>query len=633
MTALEQALRTALLHFVWQGVVVSFLLWTALFFLRKRSANARYIASCIALIVLLALPVITACAVYTQPVVKHSTARFFAAVPQTVAAAWTGPVGSAPTGSISLWMSSLGWWALPAWAFGVILFSFRLAWGAREVAVLRRSGTPADPSLRALGAALAARLGIERPVRLLITSLAEGPSVVGWIRPVILLPAATLMGLTPEQLEAVLAHEFAHIRRYDYLVNIFQMVVETLLFYHPAVWWTSARIRHERELCCDDLAVSMCGDPLCYARALTKLERLRTLAPNMAMGGTGGSLLYRIQRLTGSAGRRFGPSRLPGILAVCIALLCIALCTTWTRAHAQELKPHPAPKAVAAPTPAVVDAPGVRVELGGATVLVREPVRYPLAALDDDIEGRVEVEATLDGSGKVKDARVLSGPEELRDAVLASVRKWNFKSGAANTPLRFSIAFQAPEVEPDSDDDDHDVDVHVDVDNDVDVDVDVDVDTDMDVDVDTDVDTDVDVDVDVDSDVEVSVPENSMSELENSLSEAESAIEEAESELRDKFADLTSQVDDAQHELEKLGKLEEHVSLMEGRTLKRVHTIGISDQTRTELLKRLPVHEGDKLTKDLIAKLEKSVHEFDSHLSCFAIPLEDTQATILIGRK
>ena len=605
MTALEQALRTALLHFVWQGVAVSFLLWVALLWMRKRSANARYIASCVALLALLALPVITACAVYSEPAAHHSSARFFASVPQTVATAWTGSMVSARGQSLSMWLSALGWWALPAWAFGVVLFSFRLAWGARQVSVLRRSGTPANAPLLALGADLAARLGIERPVRLVITSLAEVPSVVGWIRPVILLPAATLMGLTPEQLEAVLAHEFAHIRRYDYLVNVLQMVVETVLFYHPAVWWTSARIRHERELCCDDLAVSLCGDPLCYARALTKLERLRGLSPNMAMGSTGGSLLYRIQRLTGSAGRRLGLSRLPGIFAVCIALLCIALCTNWTRAHAQETKAHPAPKAVAAPAPVVADAPGVRVELGGATVLVREPVQYPLAAIDDDIEGRVEVEATVDRNGKVQEARVLSGPEELRDAVLASVRKWNFKPDTANTPLRFSIAFQTPDAEADSDDD-HDVEA------DVDVDVEPDVDVDVDTDVDVDVDTDVDVDVDTDTDVEVSAREDAMSDLEDRLSEAESAIEEAQSELREKFADL---------------------SLLEGRTLKRVHTIGISDQTRDELLKRLPVHEGDKLTKDLIAKLEKSVHEFDSHLSCFAIPVDDTQATILIGKK
>ena len=104
----------------------------------------------------------------------------------------------------------------------------------------------------------------------------------------VLLPSATLLGLTPEQLEAVIAHELAHIKRYDYLVNMLQMLVETLLFYHPAVWWLSARIRHERELCCDDLAVDSCGDALCYARALTRLERLRISAPAAALGSTGG---------------------------------------------------------------------------------------------------------------------------------------------------------------------------------------------------------------------------------------------------------------------------------------------------------------------------------------------------------
>src|SRR4029434_68939 len=94
-------------------------------------------------------------------------------------------------------------------------------------------------------------------------------SAVGRLRPVLLLPAASLAGLTPQQLEAVLAHELAHIRRHDYLGNVFQTLVEALLFYHPAVWWPSARIRYERELCCDDLAVEVCGDPVCYERALT----------------------------------------------------------------------------------------------------------------------------------------------------------------------------------------------------------------------------------------------------------------------------------------------------------------------------------------------------------------------------
>jgi TonB family protein len=596
MTALEQAFRTALLDFVWQGVAVAFLLWTALFVMRKRSANARYFASCLALITLAALPVITACAVYMQPVASNATERFLATVPQTVAAVWTGPAASTPN-----WLASLSSWAIPVWALGVILFSLRLAWGAKQVAVLRRSGEPADGPVLTVATKLAARLGLTRPVRLMISSLAEGPSVVGWIRPVILLPAATLMGLTPEQLEAVLAHEFAHIRRYDYLVNVLQMVMETLLFYHPGVWWVSTRIRHERELCCDDLAVSLCGDPVCYARALTKLEKLRGLAPKMAMGSTDGPLLYRIQRLTGAATRRLGPARLPGIVTICVALACIGLCMTWTRVHAQDVKVRQVPKAVAvpAPSPVVADAPGVRVELGDATVLVRGPVEYPRAAIDDDIEGNVRVEVTVDANGKVKVAHVLSGPDELRDTVLSSVQKWNFKADASAGPVRVSVRFQLPKVEIDSDDDS---------------------------------DNDMDADTDSDDD-EVAEVENVMPEVESALQEAESAIEEAESELNEKFADLTSQVEEAQHELEKLGKLDEHINLMDGRVLKRLRILGLSDQSRNDLLKKLPVHDGDTLSKSVIEKLDKVIHEFDVHLSCFAIPNEDGKATILIERK
>jgi len=598
MTALEQALRAALLHFVWQGAAVAFLLWTGLWLMRKRSANARYVASCLALATLVALPVLTASLVYTQPVTSGATERFFATVPQTVAAVWTGSVASTPA-----WLASLGSWAIPVWALGVILFSLRLAWGSRQVAVLRRSGQAAEGPVLAMAARLGARLGLTRPIRLAITPLTEGPSVVGWIRPVILLPAATLVGLTPAQLEAVLAHEFAHIRRYDYLVNIFQMVVETLLFYHPAVWWASARIRHERELCCDDLAVSLCGDAVCYARALTKLERLRTLAPKMALGSTDGPLLYRIQRLTGAATRRFGPSRLPGILAICLTLACVGLGLTWTRAHAQEVKVRQVPSAAVVPTQAVADAPGVRVDAGGATVLVRVPVEYPRIAIEDEIEGRVEVEITLGPGGKVQAARVISGPDELRESVLASVQKWSFQSNSGQAgPLRVSVGFELPNAEGDSGDD-QDAGVRMDADS------------------------------DSETDVEVSEPENTMTELESSLQEAESAIEEAESELKEKFADLTSQVEEAQKQLDKLGKIEEHVNLLDGRTLKHLRVIGLSNPSRDELMKRLPVQEGDKLSKSVMEKLEKAIHDFDSRLSCFAIPIEDSGATLLIERK
>ena len=133
--------------------------------------------------------------------------------------------------------------------------------------------------------ALAARLGIRRPVRLLESARVQVPVVIGALRPVLLLPASALTGLAPAQVEAVLAHELAHIRRHDYPVNLLQSAAETLLFYHPGVWWLSARIRAEREHCCDDIAVRVCGDAVGYAEALTSIA---TWARQRREGNRGG---------------------------------------------------------------------------------------------------------------------------------------------------------------------------------------------------------------------------------------------------------------------------------------------------------------------------------------------------------
>ena len=139
--------------------------------------------------------------------------------------------------------------------------------GARHE--LRRDGR--QPAER-----LAHRLGLPPPRHVVESALVDVPTVVGWLRPAILLPIAALASLTPAQVEAILAHELAHIRRHDYAVNLLQTIVETLLFYHPAVWWLSQRIRVEREHCCDDIAIAVCGDPLGYAQALAELETWRT---------------------------------------------------------------------------------------------------------------------------------------------------------------------------------------------------------------------------------------------------------------------------------------------------------------------------------------------------------------------
>jgi TonB family protein len=442
MTAIAQALSTALLDFVWQGLLAAFLLWTALFVLRNRSPRARYLASCIALALMAALPVITACLVYTAPALARHTS-WSARVPLYPPAALPGTTAAAFD-----WAGWLARWALPMWSLGVLLCSLRLVWASRQISVLRRESKPAEDAVLALVAALQERMRLARPVRVLISGVADCPSVVGWIKPVVLLPASTVLGLTPQQLEAVLAHEFAHILRYDYLVNMLQAVVETLLFYHPAVWWVSARIRQERELCCDDLAVHSCGDALCYARALTRLERLRVTTPSLALGSAGGSLLHRIQRLTGDSGWQRGPSKLPGILALSFGLACFALNMQWARGQQPD---------AAASTPAAAEndfpndvtndmpnEPGVRIDLGGARLIHRDEVEYPEAAFEKGIQGTVVVEATLDTDGAVGDARVVSGPPELRKAALQSVLQWHLTHDAAGSTRQIGITFQLP---------------------------------------------------------------------------------------------------------------------------------------------------------------------------------------------
>ena len=186
--------------------------------------------------------------------------------------------------------------------------------------LVRRAPPEWQETLRKLGA----RIGLSRPVRLLVSALVQVPTVVGWLRPVVLVPVGALGGLPAEHLEALLLHELAHIRRHDYLVNMLQSVAEALLFYHPAVWWVSGHIRAERELCCDDVAVSVSGDALTYARALAQLESYRPAHLSAAVAANGGSLSDRIARLLGQSRPAVRTGLGPGVLAVAILLVAAA---------------------------------------------------------------------------------------------------------------------------------------------------------------------------------------------------------------------------------------------------------------------------------------------------------------------
>jgi len=360
---LVERLGWALLHFLWQGTTLALLLGVATLALRRRSPNARYVAACMALAAMAVAPIITMLTIPAQtvpesnpviaseeplpaltasppisvsfPLIEDTLADVpmleppasspaERAMPQAVPSATEARIARPWSERALEFLDANLPWLVVAWFAGVLCLSVRLIGGCVLVRRVRHSGTEQrsgrwqDVLVR-----LSARLRVTRPVQLLESALARAPIAIGWLRPVILFPASALAGLSPDQLEAILAHELAHIRRYDYLVNLLQSVVETLLFYHPALWWVSHRIRIEREHCCDDLAVAACGDSVTYARALARMEELRSVVPQPALAAGGGSLLARIQRLLGLSTDKANRSShwLAGALVVAVVLV------------------------------------------------------------------------------------------------------------------------------------------------------------------------------------------------------------------------------------------------------------------------------------------------------------------------
>jgi beta-lactamase regulating signal transducer with metallopeptidase domain/thiol-disulfide isomerase/thioredoxin/5-hydroxyisourate hydrolase-like protein (transthyretin family) len=323
----EPALHTigyCLLHFVWQGLLVGGGLALLMALLRKSAANTRYVVLFAGLMVMAALPLLTMTLLPPSPTAMSLAADAAdpapsdtgnAATPATSAvdvvapalAAASAPPPAARTLGLAVWAARvrtlLDPW-LPGvaslWLLGVCLLALWNLGGWMQVRRLRvRDVTETPQPWRENLEQICRRLGVSRPVRLLESGRVAVPMVVGTLRPVILLPVAVLTGLTPDQVHAVLAHEVAHIRRHDYAANLVQTAIVTLLFYHPAVWWVSRRIREERENCCDDLAVKSCGDSMLYARALAELAGQCSASAPMAMAATGGVLLRRVERVLG----------------------------------------------------------------------------------------------------------------------------------------------------------------------------------------------------------------------------------------------------------------------------------------------------------------------------------------------
>jgi beta-lactamase regulating signal transducer with metallopeptidase domain len=364
---LAERIGWTLVHSVWQIALIMALFAVARVAMRGRSANSRYLLGCLALAAMAALPAGTFVVLQTEsphPAVATGPSSI-AIVDSDLAAADAvrteadPPLGfeAAPQPSLKLQPveSSFSWpavaaaagervarlefalpWITIGWLVGVCGLAMRPLWGLVVVRRLKTRGlAPLSTELRKLAGHLMVRLRVHAAVQFAQSALVEVPTVVGYFRPMVLLPASAITGLSNEQLEMILAHELAHVRRHDYLVNLTQTAIEALLFYHPGMWWVSAEVRREREHCCDDVAMGVCGNQGEYVRALYVLESRRQVS-TPALAASGGSLVDRVRRIARGSHPVNRNDRaeawLAGLLVLAVVMTVVALGQT----HAEE---------------------------------------------------------------------------------------------------------------------------------------------------------------------------------------------------------------------------------------------------------------------------------------------------------
>jgi uncharacterized protein (TIGR03435 family) len=388
-----ERLGWTLVHFLWQGLSIALLYAGARRIMARRSSpSGRYLLACAALAAMMAVPLAT-WRLMQQPDASHGAAYDIRSIPPTPST--TGVAAATLPDSVRATVPSVQpaqflAWIVIVWLAGAAAFWFRLAGGwvvaARMRSMLVRR---APPEWQEVLSKLGAQIRLSRPVPLLVSALVQVPAVVGWLRPVVLVPVGAMGGLPAEYLEALLLHELAHIRRHDYLVNMLQSVAEALLFYHPAIWWVSGHIRAERELCCDDVAVSASGNALTYARALAHLESCRPSHLSAALAANGGSLADRIARLLGQS----RPAVRTGLGPV-VVTIAVLLATAIYGLFGQSA--HPAfevatIKRNASAQDAATGRRGVAYKPGGRIIATNAPLRlliqFAYAAHDSPYQG------------------------------------------------------------------------------------------------------------------------------------------------------------------------------------------------------------------------------------------------------
>ena len=297
------SLSLTLVHFLWQGLLVAFILKSLLSIIEKNKSKLRYTLATLAMLSNALLAVLTFTMVY--PDTNAGINSYLGPIPLTSLVNELTQQNALLTYQELL--PSILAYSLPyislLWLATIVILASKLLIEIRNVNNLPlHSSISPSLALSTRFEELAKQIKLTKTPKLLISLKAEVPMAIGWLKPVVLLPASMVTGLNSAQLEMLILHELAHIRRHDYLVNFLQTLIELLFFFHPGVHWIGKQMRNEREYCSDDIAVQHCGDAIAYAHTLTDTASLCAknhfhTIPTMAMAASGGDLKERVLRL------------------------------------------------------------------------------------------------------------------------------------------------------------------------------------------------------------------------------------------------------------------------------------------------------------------------------------------------
>ena len=331
----QYAIGWTVIHSLWQATVIAILSGIVMIVLRKKTAQTRYIIHNFALFSVMVAAVVTFSLYFeksetpiepiSEVTIESPKIAFAIGNNQAVIAEKTATTPPLSIEGMKAYFDQNIYFVVLIWLLGVGLFLLKLLGGVSYVYYLRsQHNFPVDEYWSEMIQNLSKRVNLSKKIDLVESALVRSPVVVGYLKPIVLFPIGAINRLNPQEVEAILAHEIAHILRHDYVFNIIQSVIEALFYFNPAVWWISANIRAERENCCDDVAIHLCGDSMTYAKSLVVVQEMQYYSAAFAMGFAGqrkNQLLLRVQRILNQSSNK--SNVMEKLIATCLIVFGI----------------------------------------------------------------------------------------------------------------------------------------------------------------------------------------------------------------------------------------------------------------------------------------------------------------------